>query len=233
MPVLILGTIILGLALSMLIYFFSNISEEFHYKKITENQKKALQLIYDLARAEIDFQEKCYVDQDNNGKGEFGLFQELSGFFPSRTEKIITNPLVSKEIGKSAQQNSGIAKIDGYCFKLYLPSEEGSLNDKIFPIQSNSKNAKLQEKHFIIYAWPEEYSTTGISIFCVNEFLNVIRAPNSIRKYSGASNAPNILAAFNKIEKSPFGKEFSCFLNFDLNKKCYSFDEENWEIVGH
>lgn len=206
------------------------------HKQLIENENKAYKKIQEIWVAQHKFKDQCYVDQNGNRIGEYGLFQELSGIMPTRSGKKILSPLISKEFGETAQELKGIAYYYGYYYKIYLPTDRDIYDDRVFPGEMNSKFAENQEKFCVIYAWPKEYGITGRRVWCAKYPINleaIVWSSNEIRKYSGLSNIPVVWAAFEMPES---GKKedinFDSHLSRDGNYK-KSYDGQPWLCITY
>ena len=104
------------------------------------------------------FREKAFVDQDRDGKGEYGLLNEMVGVVRPRNsvglppsaplERILSSTFVV------TKENYGLTD---YHTQVHLP---GCVTDREKKFQMGSKNSEVinaQEKYWIAYAWPKEY----------------------------------------------------------------------------
>ncbi|MEK7486138.1 MAG: hypothetical protein AABZ60_17585 [Planctomycetota bacterium] len=140
------------------------------------NEKTILALLKNLVESQKQFQYANELDADQDGVGEYGWLQELSGRVPLRNSSLPTkNPFLPPWIGFQAQQQQGTILSSGYCFKMYLPSISGpALHEpEFFEWSPNSVNssqdADLQELCWIAYAWPFAPGKTGKRCFAVNQ----------------------------------------------------------------
>jgi hypothetical protein len=121
-----------------------------------------------IFKAEVEFQQKGYVDQDGNGIGEYGLLSELGGKRPLAKPNELH--LVNGEVA------AGHAH--GYHFAVFLPDAGGGAVaepdnlDKRAPVAAA---APLQEKHFVAYAWPDD-EKAGKHMFAITEAGEVRQA---------------------------------------------------------
>ncbi len=163
------------------------------------NEKSAIAALKSLATAQTMFQYSAAVDQDDDGTGEFGFIQELAGVVNLRGKSApVDTSYISKELGFSASNNYGIAIKNGYCFLCYLPSSETSwINEAVPLITINSKHAiNAQENKYIIYAWPQNYGSSGTRAFSVTESGEIYSCAN-YSKFSGNDNIPEAESILN------------------------------------
>lgn len=123
--------------------------------------------------AEIQFQATPFLDQDQNGVGEYGLLSELSGrrgvgrLAPGEV-RLLAGPLA---MGDAAGR---------FRFALYLPDGSGGALAEPASSGPRSMPSKAalaqQERHFIAYAWPAD-AASGRYMFAITESGVVRYAP--------------------------------------------------------
>ncbi len=99
---------------------------------------------------QVQFQALATVDQNRNDRGEYAVLSELasSGFTPGQ-----------RMAGKEGWQ--------GYSYVIYLPADSASaLTIRQDP--PSAEATKLQEKHFVCYAWPVD-AKQGRKLFAITE----------------------------------------------------------------
>jgi len=155
------------------------------------------------------FRENALVDQDGDGVGEYGFIQELRGTADLRGRKGMKTPeyfffpdVVPLELV------DGIFQGSGYCFKLYLPGDAGAAlseeKGKPLPL-ANAEGIDLQEKHFVLYAWPQRLGKTGNRAYAISEQGEVWKTQMDTAKYEGSKSIPAVGAVY---EKEPFTSKF-------------------------
>lgn len=131
--------------------------------KLADESEVAAILKSTLFPAEIQFQSGCYVDQDGDGIGEFGLLDELAGLRPTGKAPTGSIKLVPAELVNGQ---------DGYQFTVYLPAAQDGCIDE--PDEQNEARpadaaaAKAQARRFVAYAWPEADNSGG-RIFAITQ----------------------------------------------------------------
>jgi hypothetical protein len=99
--------------------------------------------------AEVQFQAGGYVDQDGDGRGEYGFLGELGG--AATVAKGKTLKLLDADVASGGKQ--------GWSFTVYLPDSDGAIAEEPEEDQERSAMpaaADRQERRFVAYAWPAE-----------------------------------------------------------------------------
>jgi len=155
--------------------------------KISNHEGQAIAFLGQLADAQELFRQGCLVDQDNDGQGEHGLLQELSGALITRGGTAAVAPPFIGRL-ESASDNR-IFKHHGYYFMLYLPTQTGVLPQN-GTMTSQKENANAQELRYVIYAWPAAHGSGGNRAFAVNPQGVVYASANVKQSYVGLKNIP-------------------------------------------
>ena len=99
--------------------------------------------------AQIQFQAGGYLDQDQDGIGEFGFFQELSGGPIAGQKADLKLQLLPPAFNVPEPENAGFG------FAIFLPDGQGgAVTEQLGMRATNAKSASAQKKHFVAYAWP-------------------------------------------------------------------------------
>jgi len=171
--------------------------------RISSNETAAIGSLTTLRTVQAQFQQAIVVDQDGNGIGEYGLFQELTGAEIARGAINPRTPgeFISQELG--AVDANGIATKAGYDFLIYLPTAAGaavSEGDLGVPLPNVevAADAPHQEVRWACYAWPVSRTETGNRAFAVNQTGTVYQTNNdeATQLYSGTGVMPTPDAAF-------------------------------------
>jgi hypothetical protein len=137
------------------------------------------------------------VDQNANGSGEFGFFQELTGDEIPRTR---TAPLAAATFtsGALGRTSGGIATKSGYHYLIYLPTATGVVAESDGPAAAVPQDAPEQETAWVCYAWPTNYGVTGNRAFVVNQDGTVCFSLNDdpATCYRGTTSVPDAFAAY-------------------------------------
>jgi prepilin-type N-terminal cleavage/methylation domain-containing protein len=179
--------------------------------RISANETAAIGTLTTLRTVEAQFQQAIVVDQNDNGLGEYGLFQELTGAEVPRGGINPRSPgeFLSQELG--AVDANGIASKAGYHYLIFLPTDgngpavsEGDLGVPL-PNAKVAADADEQEVRWACYAWPVSRTETGNRCFAVNQTGTVYQSSNeaATQLYSGTTTMPAPEAAFIAVAGNP------------------------------
>lgn len=180
--------------------------------RISSNETAAIGTLTTLRTVQAQFQQAICVDQNNNGIGEYGLFQELTGAEVPRGGLNTRTPgeFLSQELG-AVDATLGFATKAGYCYLIYVPTDgigpaisEGDLGVPL-PNATVAADADEQEVRWACYAWPVSRTETGNRAFCVNQTGTVYQSSNEAvgQLYSGTTLVPTVEAAFIAVVGNP------------------------------
>lgn len=180
--------------------------------RISSNETAAIGTMTTLRTVQAQFQQAIVVDQNVNGIGEYGLFQELAGAETPRGATAPRTPgeFLSQELG--AVDAAGIASKAGYSFLIFLPTDLGPAASEgaigVGPALNAAvdvPSADEQEVRWCCYAWPQGRRETGNRAFCVNQTGTVYQTSNDAagQLYSGAAAGPAVSAAFIAVVGNP------------------------------
>ena len=179
--------------------------------QMSANETAAVGTLRTLIASQVQFRGASIVDQDNDGTGEYGFFQELTGVAPPR----IVAPQVPAIVrpGEYITQllgnvdAAGIASKSGYHFYMYLPTGAAGNIGETNPLATGvAANAVAQESHFICYAWPATFGSSGKRCFVVNQQGEVYTARNlagGVALYNGPGAVPAGSAAIDPAYPAP------------------------------
>jgi prepilin-type N-terminal cleavage/methylation domain-containing protein len=175
--------------------------------RMSSNEIAAIGSLTTLRTVQAQFQQAIVVDQNGNGIGEYGCFQELAGAVIPRGAAGARTPgeFLSQEFG--AVDANGIASKAGYHFLIYLPTgagpavSEGQINFGA----TVPADAEPQEVRWCCYAWPVSRTETGTRCFSVNQTGTVYHSNNEVatQLYSGTVRIPAPEAAFIAVPGNP------------------------------
>lgn len=134
--------------------------------RLKANESSAIATLRTIATSQAMFQSAGVLDQNENGSGEYGFLQELTGQQNLRGKNhAIPSPYVS-----SMNFRDGIAEKSGYYFYCYLPGSGGkAMGEKNAADEADADAVSLQESNFVVYAWPVTYGNSGERVFAVNQ----------------------------------------------------------------
>jgi hypothetical protein len=150
----------------------------------------------DIAQAQFQLQK--IIDQDTDGIGEYGFFQELYGLGFRDTRTIVKYPFISYP--SNLKIHEGIVEYQDHYYIIYLPGEKQIYEGNYLP-SLNKNDADLQEQNWICYAWPKENQNYCL-ICCVLWKSEIYKFHNSNKRYIGLNKKPLPCSALDKIECS-------------------------------
>ena len=158
--------------------------------RLNSNETAAIATLRNLISAQAQFKSTARADENANGIGEYGYFNELAGGGPVRgTTTTLTPPVLSTAFRTT--NNTGMVSRNGYNFLIALPSDTGYGLDAqgVFP-----NDADLSETTWICYAWPADYGNTGNRTFFVSHGGSIVATEDST--YSGSTLPMGLASAF-------------------------------------
>lgn len=181
--------------------------------RISSNETAAIGTLTTLRTVQAQFQQAIVVDQNGNGIGEYGLFQELTGQEVPRGGINPRTPgeFLSQELG-AVDAVLGFASKAGYHYLIFMPTDgaagpaisEGDLTVPL-PNAIVAADADEQEVRWCCYAWPASRLETGHRVFVVNQTGTVYQSSNEVatQLYTGSTNLPAPEAAFIAVAGNP------------------------------
>lgn len=169
--------------------------------RINANESAAIATLKNLFSAQSQVKTSVSIDVNQNGVGEFGFFQELSGFrnvkassgggsvADSEGLQTVTPPVLSGAFG--SVDASGRLMRAGYLFQLQLPGANGvPLREAGLAAAYPGIDAVFSENFWACFAWPTSFGTTGKRAFFVNQSGDILQTDNSLQRYSGTTTVP-------------------------------------------
>jgi len=183
--------------------------------RMAANESACVGSLRTVATQQAVFISQIDVDQDFDGVGEYGYFDELCGEVCVR--KHVADqpapPLPSNPPYLSPNfrtEGGGTTVKSGFIFRVYLPSNDnagdaggfGAMDDTesegtmnayhISPYDPTDATEQqvinLQERAFIAQAWPIEHRNTGQRCFCVRQIGEVYASKMMNITFSGYTN---------------------------------------------
>jgi prepilin-type N-terminal cleavage/methylation domain-containing protein len=164
--------------------------------RIAANEGNASASLRSLASAQASFQKGGTVDQDEDGQGEYGVFNEMTGTTSRRTKggMALASALGDMSVAMAATLKgkdgaSGLASKAGYYFHLYIPGNAtlGVVTDLYgtaisgldWTIDTNNDIIQQQENRWICYSWPATFKTSGLRAFVCDQSADVYASSNT------------------------------------------------------
>jgi type II secretory pathway pseudopilin PulG len=168
--------------------------------RIVTNEVAAIGALRSIMAAQEEFRMADIIDQDEDGAGEYGFFQELCGTIapPGYTSPVFPE-FFDPVFG--VIDASGCASKTGYFFKIYLPGPnpagpEAGENAAVSSATPNADAINQREKRWVCYAWPVDYDSTGRRTFVINQVGNVFATDPIEMPYHSTEIMPESNAAY-------------------------------------
>ena len=165
--------------------------------RLSANETAAIATLRNIISAQAQFQQSGKIDEDNDGTGEYGGFNDLSG-----------DPMVRVAMGPSlvppvlsgafrVLNAAGEVSRSGYFFRVYLPQIMGAgaaIGEPTAGFVAASLEPDLCETTWCAYAWPVNYNQSGNRTFFTNQAGDVTATESSA--YTGTNAGPLPHSAF-------------------------------------
>lgn len=171
--------------------------------RLNANETSAISTLRNLSSAQSQFQAASAADVDNDGTGEFGFLQELSGAGGVREEASSAatsdggtrgdalNPPVLPG-GFRVIDGDGQVSRSGYVYRVFLPTDAGAAvgEEAVDAAFTGSVGSDLAETAWCGYAWPIQIGNSGNRSFFVNQTGDI--TSNDDGDYTGVSGTDRI-----------------------------------------
>lgn len=149
------------------------------------NESRALSTLRSIISAQAMFRERCAVDTDGDGEGEFGGLAELAGTVPCRQSgdaaaaTALDPAMLPGVLGEISNSRASRA---GYHYQVFLPARGTSApmpEDAMGGFRSGRLPGSVEsERMWCCYAWPVELSEHGRRIYFTNESGVILSSRN-------------------------------------------------------
>ncbi len=173
--------------------------------RLNANETSAISTLRTIGSSQAQFQTSAKADVDNDGTGEFGMFQELSGAIAVRTASdgtsvggSVLNPTNLSGAFRTVNANAEVSR-SGYLFKMFLPGKGGAaVGEGVGAALARDSvvDTDLAETTWCCYAWPVQYGKTGNRTFFVNQAGDITCKDDSTMSGTGDVSAANAGDAF-------------------------------------
>lgn len=159
--------------------------------RISANEGSASAGLRSIASAQANFSKSQTVDQDTDGSGENGVFNELTGSTSCRgvSGGAQRPALKVTDLTVALQATAGnFSAKSGYYFQMFLPGSVGAivtdngtaeLNPLDPAIGPEAAAIQQQEQLWLCYGWPATYRSSGIRAFVSNQSADVFATANT------------------------------------------------------
>ena len=218
--------------------------------RISANEGSASAGLRSLASAEASFVKANSVDQDNDGSGENGVFNELTGATSLRgidgsypCGAVANRPaLTTTDLTVALQSLAGsFSAKSGYYFQIFLPGTTAVITDcgtsTLAPeTLAEDAGVQQQEQLWICYAWPATFRSSGVRAFVVNQSADVFASANTDTANNGyffgdvATQRPNYDTA---MISNPIAPTTDAWNNISVKDAANAIDtNHNWVPSG-
>ena len=164
--------------------------------RLSANETAAIATLRNIISAQAQFQQSGKIDEDNDGTGEYGGFNDLSGDPMLRVAMTPTLvPPVLSGAFRVLNMNGEVSR-SGYFFRVFLPTAaNGAATAEAtggFPATTTVPD--LAETTWCAYAHPVNYNQSGNRTFFTNQAGDV--TATEAAAYSGSGTGPAAHAAF-------------------------------------
>lgn len=167
--------------------------------RIAANEVAAVGALRSFMAAEEEFRMADIVDQDSDGAGEYGYFQELCATIAPPGHAVPVSPgFFDPVFGVVNAQ--GAASKTGYYYRIFLPGPDGGpAVAEATGVNSTTASPgamNSRENRWTAYAWPMDYDSTGRRAFVVNQAGNVFATAAMVLTYDATATMPAANAAY-------------------------------------
>ena len=165
--------------------------------RLSANETASIATLRNIISAQAQFQQSGKIDEDNDGTGEYGGFNDLSGDPMNRVAAAPT--LVPPVLSGAFRVLNGGGEVSrsGYFFRVWLPqiaAAGAAIGEPQAGFVAASIEPDLAETTWCAYAWPVNYNQSGNRTFFTNQAGDVIATESAA--YSGTTAGPPGHAAF-------------------------------------
>ena len=143
--------------------------------RVNANEAAAISALRNISTAQAQLQAACRIDVDQDGIGEFGHFQDLTGVNGYRRDPLrqqlgprARNVPLSSSFARD--DGNGVRANSGYRFRIHMPrADQGAIwergNGQRLPYPVDTDFA---ETMWCAYAWPESPHSSERRVFFLN-----------------------------------------------------------------
>ena len=150
--------------------------------RLEGNEAAAVATLRAISAAQAQFRSAAHIDQDGDGRGEFGSLAELAGAAPLPGRKAPLSPAALSL--PMTPDSRGCYTRSGYVFRVDVPRRAIA-------------GADAAEQRFVAYAWPMVWNSTGGRVYVVDESGRIFFSDNrgDQQRYEGQQRVPAADAA--------------------------------------
>ena len=159
--------------------------------RLAANETNAISTLRNLASAQATLLAVGAVDNDADGRGEFGALGELSGVTLLNVRgNGPANPLSPAILPSTFRSIDAVGRVakSGYFFQLFLPDAAATGQPEIGlggpPLVVDDDNCEI---YWCCYAWPIQADGGGNRAFYIDQRGEILQTRMDILTYSGAA----------------------------------------------
>ena len=200
--------------------------------RISANEGSTGGSLRNLATSQEQFRTGANVDLDQNGIGEYGVWNELTGFAVCRGATGVKCDPALMTSALAAGATEVYATKSGYCYQMWLPTAAAACTtDNAIVDAADGSDAEFQENNWICYAWPIKWKSSGIRAFAVDVSAEPAATANTTGAYDNATagKVPAFNAAMDNASTAPSS---SAFTGIALGEGQTAVDKLAWTSAG-
>ena len=164
--------------------------------RLSANETAAIATLRNIISAQAQFQQSGKIDEDNDGTGEYGGFNDLSGdpMLRDANDAALVPPVLSGAF-RVLNVNGEVSR-SGYFFRVALPTDVtgAATFEPENGFDENATTPDLAETTWCAYAHPVNYNQSGNRTFFTNQAGDV--TATEAAGYTGSGAGPVAHAAF-------------------------------------
>ncbi len=161
--------------------------------RVAANESAAIANLLAITSAQAAFVEQREIDEDRDGRGEYGFLGELAGARVLRGQRErIAPPMLTETFGvlQDDGDGDGVLQRSGYWFQVWLPARSGTaVAEPASPAAAVQVHPDAAERAWCAYAWPVEPGSTGQRVFFINQEGEVLAFDNPGGIFGGLAGA--------------------------------------------
>ncbi len=172
-------------------------------RSLNANESAAIAALKNISSAQSQLQAMGFVDENENGVGEYGFFAELAGVVTARgSHRKCSPPVLGQRFAKVV---NGRVHAGGYVFQMFLRGPDGAwvgeaANGGAAGVPVDAEHA---ETEWMCYAWPEEQGCSGKRAFLVTSAGDTFACILQTRVYGGEAGPEPGVAGWTTRDGKP------------------------------
>lgn len=154
---------------------------------LRRNEHRARWTMRKILGAQSEFQASAHCDANGDGAGRYGFFRELAvaprlqptAQFPAEA---YGTPALPREFQRI---EAGRVHARGYVFEMFLPARGGGWVSERDPAAAQRVDERLATTHWLCYAWPEWWGTSGKWVYVATAGGSLLFSQNADGRCDG------------------------------------------------